>query len=81
MGRNSRTTRVLVTAGLAAALALAPGCSACRSVGNYYSSGRCYDDVGAILIFGAGFLFGVFSGSGHGHYHSGYHGYNSHCNW
>ena len=85
MARRSRTKRSVVSLGLAAAIVLAPGCSTCRSVGGYYSSGQCYDDLGAFFLFSAGVLIGVFAGGGHGHGyghgHYSYHGYNSHCSW
>jgi len=77
MSKQRGIKRITVSLGLVAAVVLAPGCSTMRhSGGGYYSSSDWYEDVGSVFIFGLGFMFGVFSGYGHGHSGGGYY-YNS----
>lgn len=53
----------LIALGLCLWISIAPGCSFCRSVGNYYSSSRWYEDLGntaaAVLVLGFVVVAGV----------------------
>lgn len=61
MQRQSPLKRVCLAIGLVLWMGVAPGCSWCRSVGKYYSSGEWYEDVEAVAAFtGVVAIVGVF---------------------
>lgn len=56
--------KTAIVAGLTLWMIVAPGCSWCQSVGDYYSSSQWYEDLGdaAVVTFGVGVLVVVGAG-------------------